>query len=529
MRTIKLVIIGDSGVGKTSLRNQYITGKFSTGYRATIGTDFITKTLPHYQNSDESVTLQIWDTAGQERFSSLSTAFFRGADAALLMFDVNRPETLHALAKWWETFKTYAPVPDEEAEEFCCVVVGNKVDLVETGEANGSATEAASDIRSEGVGKRVTEAEAERFLEDLIPRTSRDEFGDDHYMSASDEGEANDPFLSDVNPDHSRQSTGHFMRRAISGFSLHSVTSSSSHRKSDSKPEEDEDVGDRIKLDRKVHSPPRMRSQSISIQPSNGHIHPFRHFQKSRSSEAASSMLGGTMTSARTTQTIYHTPSSSIFDHFESAPSSPFHGEHDLSAPSSPSSSLIAGKPSTPFNNSRRARRMTSASVSSSSSVPTVTPSLFLRSQASHSAVPTPPTPIEPSASSSFLPALHVDSNTDASKHLLSHRKKHEQRLPLPPRPERGPKLFLTSAKTGEGVGPAFEHIARRVCMSWAYSEALEALGINREHGNEQAPDPTGSDTFRLRLGLFNGSAESRSVWLRERMNLQGGARCCGS
>ncbi|KAL5534815.1 hypothetical protein ACEPAG_1279 [Sanghuangporus baumii] len=526
MRTIKLVIIGDSGVGKTSLRNQYINGKFSTGYRATIGTDFITKTLPHYQNPDESVTLQIWDTAGQERFSSLSTAFFRGADAALLMFDVNRPETLHALAKWWETFKTYAPVPDEEAEEFCCVVVGNKVDLVETGEASGNATEAASEIRSEGAMKRVTEAEAERFLEDLIPRTSRDESGDDHCMSDSDEGEASDPFLFDVYPDHSRQSTGHFMRRAISGFSLHSVTSASSRRKSDSEPEEDKDVGDRIKHDSKVHSPPRMRSQSISIQSNNGHIHPFRHLQKSRSSEAASSMLGGTMTSARTTQTIYHTPSSSIFDHFESAPSSPFHGEHDISAPSPSSSFLIGGEPSTPLNNSRRARRLTSASVSSASSVPTVTPSLFLRSQASHSAAPTPPTPIELSASSSFLPALHVESDIDASKHLLPHRKK---RLQLPPRPERGPKLFLTSAKTGEGVGPAFEHIARRVCMSWAYSEALEALGINREHGNEQAPGPKGSDTFRLRLGLFNGSAESRSVWLRERMNLRGGARCCGS
>ncbi|KIJ32065.1 hypothetical protein M422DRAFT_84301, partial [Sphaerobolus stellatus SS14] len=85
MRTIKLVIIGESAVGKTSLRSNYISGKFSTGYRATIGTDFITKTLPHHNNPEEFVTLQIWarrafDTAGQERFSSLSSAFFRGAD-----------------------------------------------------------------------------------------------------------------------------------------------------------------------------------------------------------------------------------------------------------------------------------------------------------------------------------------------------------------------------------------------------------------------------------------------------------------
>ena len=80
MRTVKVVIIGNSGVGKTSLRGQvrtincllselalrnitakkYVSGQFSTAYRSTIGTDFITKTLPHHSKPDESVTLQIW-------------------------------------------------------------------------------------------------------------------------------------------------------------------------------------------------------------------------------------------------------------------------------------------------------------------------------------------------------------------------------------------------------------------------------------------------------------------------------------
>lgn len=77
MRTVKVVVIGVSGVGKTSLRNQvrdhlshpraraddslqYISGRFTTGYRATIGADFITKSVPHHSLPDESVTLQIW-------------------------------------------------------------------------------------------------------------------------------------------------------------------------------------------------------------------------------------------------------------------------------------------------------------------------------------------------------------------------------------------------------------------------------------------------------------------------------------
>ncbi|KAI0757780.1 P-loop containing nucleoside triphosphate hydrolase protein [Daedaleopsis nitida] len=159
MRTVKLVIIGASGVGKSSIRNQYISGRFTTGYRATIGADFITKSLPHYSSRDELVTLQIWDTAGQERFSSLSSAFFRGADAVILMFDVNQPQTLDALTKWWDDFRDKAPVPDETLDEFCCVVVGNKVDI-------------AAGERAEGACEPVTEAEARDFIHTLVPHPS---------------------------------------------------------------------------------------------------------------------------------------------------------------------------------------------------------------------------------------------------------------------------------------------------------------------------------------------------------------------
>ncbi|KAG5650663.1 hypothetical protein H0H81_011452 [Sphagnurus paluster] len=150
MPTVKLVVLGASGVGKTSLRGQFISGRFSTGYRASIGADFITKTLPHPTNPSESVTLQIWDTAGQERFSSLSNAFFRGADAVLLMFDVNTPSTLDALPKWWAEFRAHAPVPDEDLRTCCCVVVGNKVDL-ESGDG------------------RVSEAQVQHVLDVLVP------------------------------------------------------------------------------------------------------------------------------------------------------------------------------------------------------------------------------------------------------------------------------------------------------------------------------------------------------------------------
>ncbi|PPQ80121.1 hypothetical protein CVT24_006560 [Panaeolus cyanescens] len=174
MSTIKLVIVGASGVGKTSFRVKYISGRFSTGYRPTIGVDFISKTIPNPVYPDEGLVLQIWDTAGQERFSSLSTAFFRGADAAILMYDVNDPSSLYALRKWWRDFCDYAPVKDEERGKFCCVVVGNKVDV-----AGEESEEEGEDESQRGVGVRsgdrkrrkgrVTREEAIRFLRELVP------------------------------------------------------------------------------------------------------------------------------------------------------------------------------------------------------------------------------------------------------------------------------------------------------------------------------------------------------------------------
>ncbi|KAJ4878612.1 Ras-related protein RABG3a [Raphanus sativus] len=71
---LKVIVLGDSGVGKTSLMNQYVHNKFSQQYKATIGADFVTKEL---QIGDKLVTLQIWDTAGQERFQSLGAAFLQ--------------------------------------------------------------------------------------------------------------------------------------------------------------------------------------------------------------------------------------------------------------------------------------------------------------------------------------------------------------------------------------------------------------------------------------------------------------------
>ncbi|XP_024378423.1 ras-related protein Rab7 [Physcomitrium patens] len=121
---LKVIILGDSGVGKTSLMNQYVNKKFSNQYKATIGADFLTKEV---QVEDRLVTMQIWDTAGQERFQSLGVAFYRGADCCVLVYDVNVMKSFDNLENWRDEFLIQASPSDPD--NFPFVVLGNKVDV----------------------------------------------------------------------------------------------------------------------------------------------------------------------------------------------------------------------------------------------------------------------------------------------------------------------------------------------------------------------------------------------------------------
>ena len=103
--------------------NQYVNQKFSNQYKATIGADFLTKEI---MLEDKLVTMQIWDTAGQERFQSLGVAFYRGADACLLVYDVTNPKSFEKLDSWRDEFLIQAG--PREPELFPFIVVGNKID-----------------------------------------------------------------------------------------------------------------------------------------------------------------------------------------------------------------------------------------------------------------------------------------------------------------------------------------------------------------------------------------------------------------
>ena len=125
-RLLKVVLLGDGGVGKSSLMNRFVSNTFDGQSFHTIGVEFLNKDITV---DDKAFTLQIWDTAGQERFKSLRTPFYRGADCCLLTFGVDDERSLTNLSMWKKEFLHYADVQD--VDHFPFVVLGNKVDIPE--------------------------------------------------------------------------------------------------------------------------------------------------------------------------------------------------------------------------------------------------------------------------------------------------------------------------------------------------------------------------------------------------------------
>ena len=115
----KVVVVGDTAVGKTSLIRRYVTGRFEESLLPTVGADFYVKDV---KVGGDVVRLVIWDLAGQERFGSIRTAFYRGAKGALVVFDLSRIRTFDHVEGWVKEVK-------DHCGEIPLVLVGNKLDL----------------------------------------------------------------------------------------------------------------------------------------------------------------------------------------------------------------------------------------------------------------------------------------------------------------------------------------------------------------------------------------------------------------
>lgn len=122
---IKVVIIGDSGVGKSNLLLRFDKNEFSESTKSTIGVDFAGKMM---RVNDLNVKVQFWDTAGQDQYRAITPAYYKNACGAILVYDIAKQTSFDNIPNWLKELKQYCE------PSVSCILVGNKVDMQEARE-----------------------------------------------------------------------------------------------------------------------------------------------------------------------------------------------------------------------------------------------------------------------------------------------------------------------------------------------------------------------------------------------------------
>ena len=136
----KVVIVGDSFVGKTNIMSKYLKNEFHEDSKATVGVEFGSR---QFNIEGHVIKAQIWDTAGQERYKAITSAYYKGAKGAFIVYDITRKESFDNVTKWAEQLKSAAD------KNLTIIIVGNKVDLedqrqIKTEEGQNKANELES-------------------------------------------------------------------------------------------------------------------------------------------------------------------------------------------------------------------------------------------------------------------------------------------------------------------------------------------------------------------------------------------------
>lgn len=157
LREVKVVLLGDTGVGKSSLVLRFVTNNFKPYSESTIGASFMSKVINH---GGKQVKFQIWDTAGQEKYHSLAPMYYRGAAAAVVVYDITKPQTFVTLKNWVEELRSQGP------KDIAIAIVGNKADLEDRREVDRVTAESyARDLNALYV---ETSAKADTNIQDLF-------------------------------------------------------------------------------------------------------------------------------------------------------------------------------------------------------------------------------------------------------------------------------------------------------------------------------------------------------------------------
>lgn len=118
----KIVIVGDSSVGKSNILTRYTQNVFDLNSKATVGVELSTKL---YRKNNEIISVNLWDTAGQERFAAITSAYYKGSSGAIIVYDITKRKTFDNIDKWYSEIVAKCP------SDLVIVLVGNKMDLEE--------------------------------------------------------------------------------------------------------------------------------------------------------------------------------------------------------------------------------------------------------------------------------------------------------------------------------------------------------------------------------------------------------------
>ncbi|GCE99113.1 vacuolar protein sorting-associated protein 21 [Zygosaccharomyces mellis] len=138
--SIKLVLLGEAAVGKSSIVLRFVSNDFSENKEPTIGAAFLTQRV---NIGEQTVKFEIWDTAGQERFASLAPMYYRNAQAALVVYDVTKPQSFIKARHWVKELH------EQASKGIVIALVGNKLDMIENGGERKVAKEEAERLAEE--------------------------------------------------------------------------------------------------------------------------------------------------------------------------------------------------------------------------------------------------------------------------------------------------------------------------------------------------------------------------------------------
>ena len=180
----KVVLLGDSGVGKTCIISRYISGAFDQNSPSTTGARYASKILT-FEQLNKTISLDIWDTAGQEKYKSLTKFFYKDAAVAILVYDITQKESFENMKGYW-----FQQLQEFGSKSIILGVAGNKCDMYEKEEVNEN--DARQFAESIGAFFEITSAKNNTGITDLFMNAAN-RFVDPNFKGNSDSTNNADP------------------------------------------------------------------------------------------------------------------------------------------------------------------------------------------------------------------------------------------------------------------------------------------------------------------------------------------------